>query len=252
MPGSSQHMGDSMAIDNDDRITANSVLRRLPPSVFERLKIHITPIELIPRQVLYRADVPLTDVYFITRGLVSQVMTMADGRTVEATAIGPEGIVGALAAFAINRPMFDTIVQLSGTADRIPYSVFREEAENDAETMDRLRRYIYFTLRRIVQMSACNSLHSVEQRCCRWLLIAHDSAGGDGFTVTQQVLSSLLGVQRVGVTIAAGALQRVGLIRYSRGHLSVTDRAGLEAKACECYAAIRTLYDEVLGDMAVA
>ena len=241
-----------MSIENNNRITANRVLRRLPYPVFARLKRHTTSVELIPHQVLYRADAPLTDVYFITRGLVSLVMTMADGRTVETTSIGPEGIAGAFAVLATNRPMFDTIVQLSGTADRIPYGVFKEEVENNAETMDCLRRYIYFTLRRVVQMSACNSLHSVEERCCRWLLTAHDSAGADSFAVTQQVLSSLLGVQRVGVTIAAGALQRVGLIRYSRGRLTITDRAGLEARACECYAAIRTLYDEVLGDMAVA
>jgi CRP-like cAMP-binding protein len=185
--------------------------------------------------------------YFVNRGLVSLVKTMQDGRTVEVSAIGPEGVSDPNALFGIERAVLESVVQISGSALRIRHDVLAREIDSDAVLRGVVHEYARFAVEQIVQTAACNRLHSLEERCCRWLLIAHDSALADTFPLTHHFLAVMLGVQRSGVTIAARFLKKAGLIQYTRGNVTVTDRPGLEEAACECYATIRAELDQIFA-----
>lgn len=163
---------------------------------------------------------------------------MQDGRTVEIGVVGTEGLTAAHAIFGIDTAILESVVQVPGSAHRISAKILRREAARSEPLRNLLQRYAHFAVSAIAQTAACNRLHSLEQRCCRWLLIAHDSARAATFSLTHEFLAMMLGVQRAGVSLTANALQKAGLIRYARGQVTVADRLGLEAVACECYATI--------------
>jgi CRP-like cAMP-binding protein len=217
----------------------NRFLQSLTSADFERLRSNLEPIELVQGQPIYREDGPIDYLYFVDRGMISLVKTMKDGRTVEVSAVGIEGVLGWNAALGMKGALFDAVVQVPGAARRIDSAALRQAVEKSDTLRGRLQNYGEYAVCELAQTAACNRLHSLEERCCRWLLIAHDSARSDTFSVTQEFLSMMLGVQRTAVSIAANILQKAGFIRYSRGRLTVTDRAGLEAGACECYDTIR-------------
>jgi CRP-like cAMP-binding protein len=177
---------------------------------------------------------------------------MEDGRSVEVMAVGVEGLLGLFALYGIERTLADFIVQVPGTALRIS----RKTLQNAMLKHDALRRVMtqcfLLAAAQLVQDSACNRLHSLEQRCCFWLLVAHDNAFSDQFQLTHESLASLLGAQRTSVSETANALQKLGSIRYRHGRISILDRAALERAACECYRAKRNQIDQACGTWAAA
>jgi CRP-like cAMP-binding protein len=215
--------------------------------VFQRLEPDLERVDLKQGQVIFRVDAPIVHLHFVEQGLISLVKTMQDGRTVEIGAIGIEGGAGCGALVGMERGILDAMVQVPGTARRIRCDTVRDEIAKSEAARRLVQRYVRFAVGELAQTAACNRLHSLEQRCCRWLLIAHDSAGSDAFPLTHEFLAMMLGVQRAGVSLTAKALQKVGLIRYSRGRVTVVDRPGLEAAACECYGTVRAQFDRLYG-----
>jgi CRP-like cAMP-binding protein len=168
---------------------------------------------------------------------------MQDGRTVEIGAIGIEGVTGWNTLFGVEQAVLDSVVQIPGSALRINQATLRQQVAEHEALRDLLMRYAQFGIAALSQSAACNRLHSIEERCCRWLLVAHDSARSDTFPLTHEFLATMLGVHRTTVSLIASALQRAGMIRYSRGRLRIIGRAGIEAMACECYSAMRRELD---------
>ncbi|MFY9719151.1 MAG: Crp/Fnr family transcriptional regulator [Candidatus Cybelea sp.] len=201
--------------------------------------------QYIPRgATLYEVGAKVEHLYFIESGLVSVVKPMQDGRTVEIGSIGREGVAVPSAVFDTDHAIMESVVQVPVTALRVNRDDFKERLASDNELSGILHRYSGALLDQLTQSAACNTLHSVEHRYSRWLLVAHDSALSNTFPVTHESLAMLLGVRRASVSSAAVDLRKRGLIQYSHGELTITDRAGLERMACECYAMIR---DQVEG-----
>jgi len=224
----------------------NGFLRALQASSLARLRPHLEPVELARRQVIYAPGEEPAHIYFPNRGLVSLIKTMRDGRIVEVGAIGVEGAVCLAAILGLPAVQLESIVQIAGEGLRIKSVRLREAAAGDPELRQLLLAYAGLAIAQLAQTAACNRLHSLEQRFCRWLLVAQDSAGGDTFQVTHEFLALMLGVQRPGVSLTANALQQQGLIRYQNGRMTVADRPGLKAVACECYDAVRGQVRELL------
>lgn len=234
-----------MARSPDDRDTSNRLLLAMPRLAYDRVLARLQPAELARQQVLHNINRPITHVYFVERGLVSLVKPMNDGRVVEIGAVGIEGMVGANTILGMKNGVFDCIVHIPGTARRMPLEDLWAEMDRSAVLRDLMFRYAHYRISQIAQSAACNRLHTLEQRCCRWLLIAHDSAKSDSFPMTQEFLAMMLGVQRTGVTFATLSLQKVGLIRSRRGEVTIVNRRGLEVLSCECYASLRAELDEL-------
>jgi CRP-like cAMP-binding protein len=159
--------------------------------------------------------------------------------------VGIEGISNPSALFGFNRAIFENVVQIPGTTYRIKQDKLSELIAQDDALAKTMEKYRHFSISALGQTAACNRLHYLEERCCRWLLIAHDSARADTFLLTHEFLAMMLGVQRAGVSITAQALQKAGLIQYRRGQVTVTNRSGLEEAACECYRAMQIEFDKL-------
>jgi CRP-like cAMP-binding protein len=220
----------------------NRFLRALPPAALARLQPHLEPVELPRRSILFAPGDPPSLVYFITRGLVSMVKTMSDGRVAEVGVTGTEGAVSLAGLLGVQAAKLDSVVQIPGEALRVKTATLHELAALEPALASLIREYVGVSLAMIAQIAACNRLHGLSERCCRWLLFAHDSVGGDSFPLTHELLALMLGVQRPGVSLAAKALQRDGHIEYRNGRVTVLDRAGLETCACECYGALRARF----------
>lgn len=225
----------------------NRILMALPQATRARLRAALEPVGLASGQVIYCPGAAIDYSYFITSGLVSLVKTMRDGRTVEIGAIGIEGVTGPDALFGVPNAMLECIVRVPGTALRIRPDTMRREMAKCPVLSTLLARFVQAIISQIAQTAACNRLHSLEQRCSRWLLIAQDSALGEGFHLTHEFLAVLLGAQRAGVSLKVNAMQRKGLLSYRRGTMTVLDRAGLLNASCECYAAIRNQLDDIFA-----
>lgn len=229
---------------------ANRLLALLPRADYERLRPHLEHTALKYRQSLYRAHRPIRFVYFIETGVGSLVNTMANGDAAEVGTIGNEGVVGLPLVLQDERSPTSVYVQVPGTGLRMKASLFRKELARSASMRTVMLHYAHAFFNQVAQSAACNQFHSLEQRCCRWLLMTHDRMESEQFLLTQEFLAMMLGVQRTGVTAAAGALQRAGLINYSRGNVTIKDRHGLERRACECYGIAKREFDRLLGSMA--
>jgi CRP-like cAMP-binding protein len=229
-----------MALQLEDDSLANKILLALPRATLQRISPHLELVSLQQGQVIYHPEARIQKIYFINRGLVSLVRSMRDGRSMEIGAIGIEGVAGLGALFGIPEATLESVVQLPGTALCGNPDIIREVGKGRYfESL--LQRYYHLVVSQIAQTAACNHLHTLQERCCRWLLIAHDSARADNFPLTHEFLATMLGAQRAGVSIAANALARAGLIHYVRGRMRIMNRRGLEAAACECYATIHQL-----------
>ena len=224
----------------------NRILLAVPPATLDRVLQFSEPVSLVRGQRIETADQPIGHIHFINRGLVCTVKTMEDGRAVEIAAIGLEGVTNLLPFVGFDRTLLDVVVQIPGTALRVRRDVIRRELENDHALRQVMQNYLRFGLGELARHIACNRLHHIEQRCCRWLLIAHDAALSDEFPVTHEFLALMLGYQRAGVSIAMGSLAKAGLIEHKRGIVTVTNRPGLEAAACECYREMQDELDEFL------
>jgi len=229
-----------------DGAPANRLLGLLPRKDYARLQPYLEPIILKYRQSLYRANRPIEFVYFIETGVGSLVNTMANGDAAEVGTIGNEGIVGLPLVLEDERTPTAVYVQVPGTGLRITASRFREELAQSPTLRTVMHHYTHAFFNQVAQSAACNQFHSLEQRFCRWLLMTHDRMDSRDFLLTQEFLAMMLGVQRTGVTAAAGALQRSGLIRYTRGNVTILNRGGLERRSCECYGISKREFDRLL------
>jgi CRP-like cAMP-binding protein len=240
-------MANRKAADRHD----NRLLGLLPPRDYARLRPHLQRIPLAYRKSLYRAHKPIGFVYFIETGVGSLVNTMANGEAAEVGTIGNEGMVGLPLAWGDDRAPTSVYVQVPGAGLRMKASLFRRELARSASMRAVMLRYGHAFFNQVAQSAACNHFHNIQQRCCRWLLMTHDRMQSDEFLLTQEFLAMMLGVQRTGVTTAAGGLQRAGLIRYTRGNVTIIDRDGLERRSCECYRVSKLEFDRLLGGRAI-
>jgi hypothetical protein len=225
----------------------NRLLTALSRKDRQHLLERCEPVELAFAEVLCESDSPVRYVYFPTDSIVSLVIPVAGHTGLEVGLVGNEGVVGIPVMLGVNLWPLRAVVQGSGPAWRMRAAPFRRELDHSAALRGRLNRYLYVAMRQLAQSAACARFHVVEERLARWLLMTQDRAHHDAFDITQEFLAYMLGVRRVGVTEAAGLLQRRKLIVYRRGHITVLDRAGLEAAACGCYEVEKALYGRILG-----
>jgi CRP-like cAMP-binding protein len=225
----------------------NRLLRLLPVAEAERLARILEPVKLHFKEAIYASGKPIEYVYFPLTGVVSLVMDMEGGQSVEAGTIGREGMTGLLALLGSPNSLWRALSQIPGDALRAPIEAFREEARRAEALGQLLRRYTVALIAMLAQTAACNRLHSLEERMCRWLLMTRDRVDADEFPLTQDFLGQMLGVRRPSVSLASAALQNAGLIKYSRGQMFIANRTGLESASCECYRIVRRHYEEALS-----
>lgn len=224
----------------------NRLLSSLPRDVQIRLLPRMEKISFSLKQILYDAGQPIAHVYFPLSGVISLLITLKGGETVEVATTGNEGVVGTSLLLGTERSSFKAVCQVTGQALKMRADAFRRSVEEHPELGALVRRYAQALVDQIAQTTACNHVHSVQARMCRWLLMTHDRVGADEFHLTQEFLAQMLGVRRPSVTVAAGLLQKAGLIRYQRGRIRITDRPALESGACECYETVRQEFDRLL------
>jgi CRP-like cAMP-binding protein len=230
-----------------DQAKPNRFLAALPPDDLAHLTPHLRPLSLQRGVVLHEPGEEFGHVYFPHSGMVSLVAVMHSGATVETVTVGRGGVIGATAGLGSRRAFGRAIVQLPCHAARLPVAQFQAAAEHSNAIRDLVVRYNDLLISQIQQSVACNAVHGLEARLCRWLLQTHDCGDGDAIPLTQEFLGQMLGVRRTTVTIAARLLQGAGMIRYRRGNIQILDRAALEASACECYAAVKRNIDGVFA-----
>ncbi len=225
----------------------NRVLLALPASSRDHILHHCKHVEFPAGHTLYLAEEPVQLAYFIDSGLVSLIKTMQNGRRAEIGAIGTEGVVGLFAALGLPYAIAEYVVQIPVSAWCMNIAAMRQEITSNYKFHDVFYKYLFLFADQIAQTAACNRVHPLYQRCCRWLLFAHDNAFSDQFNFTHEFFASLLGVQRPSLTLVANSLQKRGLIKYKHGHLTILDRRGLEKASCECYETIRQHRDQAFG-----
>jgi CRP-like cAMP-binding protein len=218
---------------------ANKLLASLPRKEYQSLRAGLQPVTLTYGDVLYEPGEPSRYVYFPNDALVSLLATVEGQQALEVGLVGCDGMVGISLALGMRAPPVRGLVQVTGTAMRMNVVRFRKELRKSPRLQGELCRLLHAQLFQARQTAACNRFHVVEARLARWLLTARDRVRSDQFLLTQDFLSQLLGVRRVGISMAAGALQKRKLIRYSRGKIRILERKGLEAAACSCYATIK-------------
>lgn len=217
----------------------NRILASLPKSELSRLSRFLTPIDLPQSHILL--DGTATHGYFLEEGVASVVVLLGNGDSVEVGVIGREGVVGMPILLGTESSPGRTFMQLAGSGYRISAAKLKQAYEDGGSFRQRVQRYMQGFMVQTAQTAACNRLHGIEERLSRWLLTCHDRLDSDQLRLTQDFLATMLGAPRTTVTLAAGLLQRAGMIEYSRGVVKITDRAALESSTCECY---RTVSDE--------
>jgi CRP-like cAMP-binding protein len=228
--------------------SANRLLTLLTRQDQARLRPHLETVTLEYRKSLYAANKSIEFVYFIETGVGSLVNTMANGQAAEVGTIGNEGLVGLPIVLGDDRAPTSVYVQVPGAGLRMKASLFTKELARSATMQAVMLRYVHALFNQVAQSAACNHFHSLEQRCCRWLLMTRDRMQSNEFLLTQEFLAMMLGVQRAGVSIAAGGLQRAGLITYTRGNVTILDGPGLKKLSCECYGVSKREFDRLLGN----
>jgi CRP-like cAMP-binding protein len=225
----------------------NQLLAQLPPEVVARLAPHLDGVEFERQHVLFRAQEPLTAVYFPDTAVVSLVSRLESGQALEVGMVGWDGIVGTPVLAGVPTTTYDAIVLVPGSARRLSVHVLRRELSGDVAVYAAIQRFVHVLLVQSMQLSVCNAFHEIERRCMRWLLTVDDLVGNTEIPVTHEGLAMMLGVRRPTVTLVLGALQRAGLIRERRGRIVIEDRSRLEAASCECYRVMRDERRRLLG-----
>jgi CRP-like cAMP-binding protein len=225
----------------------NHLLQALPAAEFEALSPRLELVELVRESVLVKAGAPLTHVYLPHSGVISMMVRLSGGQAVEVAMIGRDSICRACSAFVDGLSSTDAVVLLPGTASVIDVAALRAVAERSAALRNLLARHEQALFTQAQQSAVCNASHSVEARLSRWLLCARDLCHSETLPLTQELLAELIGVQRNAVSIVAHALQRAGIIRYSRGHIDIKNPEGLRETSCECYAVIKTQHQRLLN-----
>lgn len=217
----------------------NRLLQRMSPAERAALEPHLTPMTFRAGQVFFEPDKVISELIFVDEGVISGVIVLGSGVSIEAMFVGPEGVVGSMAAAAPFRSFARAVGQIPGSARRMDIVKYRAIAAEHPGVAVLIDLYKSQQQVDMAQSVACNAIHRVGQRLPKWLLRCHDRVSGDVLPITQELIGQMLGAQRTTVTELAGDLQRAGLINYHRGQLTVVDRAGLERAACECYRAVR-------------
>jgi len=227
----------------------NHLLAALPAAEYDRLAPHLEPVVMPLGRVLYESGGRMEYAYFPATCIVSHVYLLRDGSSAEFAVVGNEGVVGTAIFMGGDTTPSRAVVRGSGHGYRLEAWRIKREFDLGGPVLRLLLRYTQALMTQMTQTAVCNRHHSVEQQLCRTLLLSLDRSSGNALTLTQELIASLLGVRREGVTEAAGNLQRSGLIRYSRGHIDVLDRPGLERAVCECYHCVKKECDRLLSDL---
>lgn len=225
----------------------NHLLAALPADILQRLLPELELVPLPPGWTIYAPGEKQRYAYFITEGIVSRLCMIASGESAGTAIVGNEGVVGMASILGGDSSTGWCLVLSGGYAFRLRAGVLRREFEHDGPLPRLLLRFTQALFAQFGHIVVCNRRHSLEPRLCRWLLTCHDRMSSPEMTMTQELIAEMLGVRREGVTEAAGSLQDAGLIHYSRGHVAVLDRPGLEARACECYAALKLPRERLPG-----
>lgn len=227
----------------------NHLLAAMPTEEFDRLSEHLELVPMLLGHILYEPGGQMQHAYFPTSAIVSLHYVMESGASAESAGVGNEGMVGISLFMGGNTTPSSAVVQTAGHAYRLPGRLLKQEFSRGGMVQSLLLRYTQALITQMFQTAACNRHHSVEQQLCRWLLLTLDRMPAGELVMTQELVASMLGVRREGVTQAAGNLQGAGVIRYRRGHISILDRSGLETRACECYAVVKKEIDRLLSDV---
>jgi CRP-like cAMP-binding protein len=225
----------------------NQLLAALPPETLARILPKLRPFTLTVRDTLIVPEKPIEAVWFVESGWVSLVTTLDDGTQAEVGLVGREGMVGMSLILGVDTAFPEAFVQANGMALQMEVGAFRRTLEDEPPFHNLLNRYREAMHDQTTQTAACNGRHGLEQRFARWLLMAHDRTDGDDLPVTQEFLGLMLCVYRPSITVVATVLQRAGIIRYARGHVTILDREALEATSCDCYHAVKRRSDRLLG-----
>ena len=225
----------------------NKILAALPSSEYNRLAAHLKPVNLSAGKILLEPNEPIQTIYFPQRAMISLVSIMMDGSTTEIGLIGNEGMIGLPAVLGGSSTTSRTIVQISGTALEVSAEIIKQEFQRGDKLYQLLLLYTQALLTQVSQSAACNRQHNIEERLARWLLSVQDCIMHDELPLTQEFIANMLGTRRSGVTVAAGILQQAGIIRYSRGRITILDQQALESTACECYQLVQNEFIRLLG-----
>ncbi len=224
----------------------NQLLASLPPEEWKRWAPLLERVDMPLGQVLYEPGVTLGYVYFPITAIVSLLYVMENGASAEIAVVGNEGIVGISLFMGGESTPSRAVVQSAGLGCRLKASLMKSEFNESGPVLHLLLRYTQALITQMAQTAVCNRHHSLDQQLCRWLLLSLDRLQGAELVMTQELIANMLGVRREGVTEGALKLQKAGLIKYSRGHITVLDRKGLETRTCECYAVVKREYDRLL------
>lgn len=227
----------------------NHLLASLPESARARIYPHLIPVQLPLGEILYESGDRLDYAYFPTTSIISLLYVMENGASAEIAVVGNEGVLGIALYMGGESTPSRAIVQSAGCGFRLKAQLIQDEFDRAGPLMHLLLKYTQALITQMSQTAVCNRHHSVHQQLCRWLLMSLDRLPSNELTMTQELIANMLGVRREGVTEAAGKLQGDGLILYKRGRITVLDRPGLEAQACECYQVVKKEYDRLLPDM---
>ncbi|WP_293005025.1 Crp/Fnr family transcriptional regulator [Nitrosomonas sp.] len=224
----------------------NHLLASLPETEYDRIFPHLELFQMPLGEVIYESGEKLHYIYFPTDCIISLLYVMENGASAEIAVVGFEGAVG-VALFMGGQTMPNrAVVQSAGYCYRIRQKQFMQEFDRHGALLHKLLKYTQALITQMAQTAVCNRHHSVDQQLCRWLLLSLDRLSSNELAMTQELIANMLGVRREGVTQAAGKLQEAGLIHYSRGHITVIDRKGLEARVCECYEVVRKEFERIL------
>ena len=227
----------------------NLLLAALPDAEWQRWQLHLEWVDLPLGLVIYESGRTLSHVIFPTTAIVSLLYVMEDGASAEIAVVGSEGVVGISLFMGGETTPSRAVVQSAGRGYRLSARVIKDEFSRSGPVMHLLLRYTQALITQMAPTAVCNRHHTLDQQLCRWLLLSLDRLSGNELVMTQELIANMLGVRREGVTEAALKLQAAGLIRYARGHITVVDRPGLEARTCECYGVVKKEYDRLLPDL---
>ena len=227
----------------------NHLLAALPAAEFERLSPYLEPVPMLLGEVLHESGSHMPYVYFPTSAIISLHYVMENGASAEVAGVGNEGILGVSVFMGGDSTPSRALVQTAGHGFRLKSKLLNEEFNRGGPVLRLLLRYGQALITQIAQTGACNRHHSIEQQLCRWLLLTLDRLPSNDLVMTQELIASMLGVRRESVTDAAGQLKQSGVISYRRGHITVLDRAGLNAHVCECYQVVKAEFNRLLRDV---